>query len=234
MGEALARRVGMLLQAARLDARWSQAELAAAAGTSQQWISRVERGVTDLRLGRVEALFAVLGSRLVAETEARPDPRLRDILTGAEAAAELEAFVRSAGIIWKRLDGVPHAVAGRLSALAQGVPARPRRLDLLIAEGDSDCASRAFETILMPRWDDRLHQYVGQNPWLDHPAPRRWLAGGLIEMRISIVPRLPVVLTVTVTGYQLPVVPLTVLLETNPDVADLRRRSATTARQSFE
>ncbi|MBB2941399.1 hypothetical protein FB565_001103 [Actinoplanes lutulentus] len=72
------------------------------------------------------------------------------------------------------------------------MPARPRRLDLLIAEGDSKRASRAF------------------------------------------VPRLPAVLTVTVAGYQLPVVPLTVLLETNADVADLRRRSAVIARQSME
>ncbi|MEU8242000.1 helix-turn-helix transcriptional regulator [Actinoplanes missouriensis] len=224
MSGELARRVGLLLQATRIKARRSQERLAVEAGTSQQWISRVERGTTDLRLGRIEALFAVLGTRLVVETAPRPDPRLKDLLTATEAAAELAAFVDYTGIIWKRLADVPHVVSGRLSALAQGLPVRPTRLDLLIAESDTDRASRAFATLSMARWDDRLQEYLDHRPDIAGPGPLRWFAGGLVEMRVQVVPCLPAALTVTVGDRRLMLVPLAVLLDSDPDVADLQAR----------
>jgi transcriptional regulator with XRE-family HTH domain len=222
----LARRVGLLLQAVRVKAGWSQGRLALEAGTSQQWISRVEQGRTDLRLGRVEKLFAVLGTRVTAETEIRLDPALRDLLTEDEAAAELSTLVLLTGIIWKRLAGIPHAMAGRFSALAQGLPVRPARIDLLVPEEHVDRVSAAFDTLNMPRWDSVMQEYGWHNADLRHPAPLRWFAGGLIPMRATIVPKLPPVLKVTVDDRELSLVPHTTLLASDPDVADLRRRSA--------
>jgi hypothetical protein len=79
----------------------------------------------------------------------------------------------------------------------------------------------------MPRWDRVMQEYGLHNPDLRDPAPLRWFAGGLMPMRATIVPALPTVLTVSVDGRELSLVPLTALLASDPDVADLRRRSAT-------
>ena len=42
--------------------------MAERAATSQQWVSRVERGLVNLRLLDAERLFAVTGTRLVVQT----------------------------------------------------------------------------------------------------------------------------------------------------------------------
>ncbi len=50
-GSGVAGQVGRLLEAARVRARLSQGQVAERAGTSQQWVTRAERGQVDLRLG---------------------------------------------------------------------------------------------------------------------------------------------------------------------------------------
>lgn len=52
------------LAAARVAANLSQTKLAAAAGTSQSQIARVESGDVDVRMSTVARMAAVLGKRL--------------------------------------------------------------------------------------------------------------------------------------------------------------------------
>ncbi|MEV0900707.1 helix-turn-helix transcriptional regulator [Actinoplanes sp. NPDC049802] len=221
-----------MIQAARGEAGWSQRLLAERAETSQQWISRVERGAVDPRLSRIERLLGVLGRRLAVESAAIPatasdDP---DLVDEAEAARLLDFYVPRCDILWKRLDTVPHVLAGRLAALAQGLHVRPARVDLRIAEKDAAAVSRALSTLLMPRWHERLQMYVGNDPFLDAPGPLRWFAADLAELRIEIVPSIEVGLTVSVDQRSLPVVPLGELLATDADIARLWRRADAAAR----
>lgn len=224
----MAKRVGSVVQAARAERLWSQQRLAERAGTSQQWISRVERGEVDLRLSRVERLMGVLGRRVVLESADIPETTSADpdIVDRVEAAKLLTFFGFACGILWRRLDSVPFVVAGRLAALAQGMLVRPTRVDLRIAASDVPAASRALSTLMMPRWHDRLQMYVGHDPFLDGPGPRRWFAAGMTEMRVEIVPSIETGLTVTVEERALPVVPLGELLISDADIADLRSRVA--------
>jgi transcriptional regulator with XRE-family HTH domain len=142
----LAKRVGLAVQAARAEAQWSQRTLAERAGTSQQWISRVERGEVDLRLSRIERLLRVLDRRLVLESAGIPDTASDDpdMVDPAEAAELLTFYVSTCGILWRRLDKVPYVVAGRLAALAQGMLIRPSRVDLRVAASDVLTATAAL------------------------------------------------------------------------------------------
>jgi transcriptional regulator with XRE-family HTH domain len=92
----IATRVGKLLQSARVRALMTQQVLADRAGTSQQWVSRVERGRVDLRLADAERLFAVLGARLVVHTAGRSDedPPDPDVLADADVADEWASILR--------------------------------------------------------------------------------------------------------------------------------------------
>jgi len=103
-----------LIRQARESQGLTQAELAFRAGTSQQTISRLERGGEDPTWGRLRTLLLALGRRPTLSTEPLPhqlDPRdldyaqalsVDDRLEGAaiaiEAAQQLRASVReSAG-----------------------------------------------------------------------------------------------------------------------------------------
>jgi transcriptional regulator with XRE-family HTH domain len=62
-----ASRAGELIRSARQRSRVSQRELARRAGTSQAAISRIERGLEDPTLERLEQILAGLGWRPVIE-----------------------------------------------------------------------------------------------------------------------------------------------------------------------
>src|SRR5689334_10837797 len=127
MAPDLNSRVGSLLRASRAQVRLSQERLAARAGTSQQWLSRVERGAVNLKLGDAERLFGVLGLRLAIATavggdELEVDP---DLVPADNLAEELSMAVKMFGTIWRKFASVRYCVGGRLAALAQGLPVRP-------------------------------------------------------------------------------------------------------------
>ena len=103
-------RVGLLLRASRSRIRLSQERFAERAGTSQQWLSRVERGAVNLKLGDAERLFGVLGLRLAIATAATADePDVDpDLLSSADAAEELSMAVGMYGLVWRRFAPVPY------------------------------------------------------------------------------------------------------------------------------
>lgn len=100
--ERLATKVGLRLRELRHGARLTQAALAAKAGLTGKYLSEVECGHRDLRLGTVERLAAALkvepmqllhfGAHVdVASTADTPDldsalSRLRILLRGREAS----------------------------------------------------------------------------------------------------------------------------------------------------
>ncbi|WP_312598548.1 helix-turn-helix transcriptional regulator [Brevundimonas sp.] len=52
---------GQQVRAARLERNWSQAQLAEAAGTSEEWVRRIERGAKSPSFDTVEAISTALG-----------------------------------------------------------------------------------------------------------------------------------------------------------------------------
>ncbi|HSI80874.1 MAG TPA: helix-turn-helix transcriptional regulator [Solirubrobacterales bacterium] len=85
---------GDLIRRARERSRISQRELARRAGTSQASISRIERGLEEPTLARIEQILAGLGWRPVIELEPiaahDAEPRRLYEQAGADPAARLE------------------------------------------------------------------------------------------------------------------------------------------------
>jgi transcriptional regulator with XRE-family HTH domain len=87
--------VGALLRDTRLERGLDQAELARRAGTTQPYVSRVERGAISPSPRTLERLFHAMGRRLALTTEPLPtgnvSPReLRADFSGLTAAERVE------------------------------------------------------------------------------------------------------------------------------------------------
>ena len=67
------RELGLLVRERRQDLRLSQAELAAHAGVSREWLVVVEKGHARAELGKLLALIAELGLALDLSAEAEGD-----------------------------------------------------------------------------------------------------------------------------------------------------------------
>jgi hypothetical protein len=139
-------------------------------------------------------------------------------------AGELSMAVNMYGLVWRRFAGVPYCVAGRLAALTQGLPIRPLRLDLVIAEGDVPAGNAAMNLMNVWRWSESHQDFLAFGSDLDDGGPRRWSVGGLYELRIVVVSEAPASLSILVDDRTLPVIPLADLLRTDGDVAELARR----------
>src|SRR3982750_1882238 len=141
----LAVRIGRLLQTVRIEVGVSQERLAEASGSSQQWVSRVERGQTNARLSDVERLFVALNRHLVAQVMNRSGSDDPDLLPADKAGEEVEFLVGWFSVCWRRFRDVPYLVSGRFGALCHGLPVRPRGVDLVLARGDLEEASVAMQ-----------------------------------------------------------------------------------------
>ena len=63
--ESLAFRIGVMLKEARMDAKMTQEELADKTGTKKSYISRIERGKSDIQMTTYYKLIEIgLGKRL--------------------------------------------------------------------------------------------------------------------------------------------------------------------------
>jgi ribosome-binding protein aMBF1 (putative translation factor) len=64
--DSLAFRLGVMLKEARLQAHLTQEELADKTGTKKSYISRIERGLSDIQLSTYQKLIEIgLGKQLV-------------------------------------------------------------------------------------------------------------------------------------------------------------------------
>ena len=228
-GEAItpARRLGRLLQAARIRSGMTQERLAELAGSTQQWVSRVERGRTDPRFGDAERLFAALGRRLVLQTAiARPDDLDPDRLPAAVVADETVSFAEMHSYVWRRFQSVPYLVGGRFAALCHGLPIRPLVLELVIADGDRVACDGALQWFGTVRWSDRHQDFTNYDTDLTSPGPLRFRTGAGFELRFAVVAELPEPVLIEIAGRTIPVLPLPDLLRTDLEVATLAARLA--------
>jgi transcriptional regulator with XRE-family HTH domain len=231
--DGVQRRVGRLLQARRVRIRLTQGVLAERVGTSQQWVSRVERGEVDLRIGDVERLAAAVGADVVVQLATgvvRDDP---DLVAEDRMVDELESFVAGFGVVWRRFEAVPYQVGGRLAALAQGLPAQPLWLDLVVPEDALAAGNQAMAMLNSVRWSDLTQDYTIYSRDLTEPFPRRFHLADGSELRIEVVAALTPAVSVLVDDRTLPVVPLVRLLTEDADIADLAGRCGSTSVQGL-
>jgi transcriptional regulator with XRE-family HTH domain len=197
-GDDLARRVGLLLQAVRARSGLSPEQVAEAAETSQQWVSRVERGTVGVRLRDAQRLFAAVGARLLVQSAplgaGADDPDL--VGDGADEALET-AFIDYRYAL-RTFARVPYVVEGRLAALMQVLPVRPTRLDLAVRESDLDEVRGVLGMLGGLRWSERWQEFREYDVDPARPGPRRWRISGLYELRLTVAPTLPQAITVQV------------------------------------
>jgi transcriptional regulator with XRE-family HTH domain len=220
----LAARVGQLLQNERAIRRWTQATLAERAGTTQQQVSLVERGLTQPTTGLLDRLFGALDLQVRVDpepigTDCDAEIAANETFTADDRAESLLLYERN----FRRLEGMPYVLTGRLAAFLQGVPVSVSRLDLAVAEGDLGRWSDWFDSHFTQRWNERWHDYGGLlvDPRIAS-LPMRWSVG-LNEVRFEIGPVLPDAVLVTCGEFTLPVRPLGDL---ERDCSDLRRLMA--------
>lgn len=139
MSSQLAIELGRLLRNRREKAGWTQHRLAREAGTSQQHLSRVERGDQAAGLGTVDRLFTVLGWRVhvdLAVLDDELDDRI-DRIGEIDDAAKVSAMWVFQWYLDKAA-GLPYVIEGELGALLHGVPLRTGTLSISVAEQDLD------------------------------------------------------------------------------------------------
>lgn len=114
--------VGSVLRDAREQQGLSQRRLALRAGTSQDAISRIERGVEAPTLDRFAQLLVALGRRPVLTVEPLDSPVARSELVASEAMSANERLREASS--WNRVAS-QLAIAGE-QARSEGHPATRR------------------------------------------------------------------------------------------------------------
>ena len=196
----LAFRVGELLQSERARSRLTQRQLALRAGTSQQWVSRVERGSTA-------------GSDFDAEI---------DKYAAMTAEERVEAF-RWYHRRFDQLGDLPYVVSGRLAASVQGAPVAVPRIDLAVAEKDLGGYAALFDRVVCTRWNEHWHDFGGVETDPREAGPMRWKLG-YDEVRLHVADTLPPAIVVRIGDRSLAVRPLLDIERDWPDIALLMRR----------
>lgn len=222
--QGLAGEIGRMLRTTRELKGLSQARLAARVGATQQWLSKLERGTANPTLADVERFFTGLGLRLRFEAlplaaEAATDPDLALDLDDDER----DAMVSGYGHLLRRFHDVPYLVAGRLAALAHGLPVRVHRLDLIVAHQDRSGFADALKRCEALRWSERWQEFRDLVP-ADQPGPMRWLVAGLWEVRVTLVEELPPAVRLSLGDLDLATPPLPWLADHDPDLAGLLSR----------
>jgi transcriptional regulator with XRE-family HTH domain len=221
-----------MVQATRVRVGLTQGRLADRVGTSQQWISRIERGGVDLRLSDAERLLAAIGKQVLVRAVpladvAAADP---DLVAEDDMGRVAEAFAMEFAYVWRRFAAVPYLVGGRLAALVQGLPVRPFWLELVIAEADLAAANAAMNWLNVVRWSDVNQDFTNYDCDLTSPAPRRFMMTSGRELWVrATATRASAAVAVVIDEQTLAVVPLGALLREDHDVAQLADRLGATS-----
>lgn len=215
---------GQLLRSTREARRLSQARLAERVGISQQRLSKLERGAVDPRLGDLARLFAGLQLRLRIETAPPPEGPTAD----PDLLLDRPEEERLDGVFFlcrqlRKFEDVPHAVVGRLAAVAHGLPVLALRIDLLVAHQDRPQLSESIGRLGAVRWNERWQEFRDHLP-AGRPGPMRWLLSDTWELRVTLVDELPDRIVSRLCDQELWLPPLPWLLASDPDLADLLER----------
>lgn len=220
----LTRRIGRLLRLERELAGLTQRALAERAAVSQQSVSRLETGAFAPTTTVVERLFGALGLQLRVDVE----PRDADLDAAIAAAGEVddehvEVLLHGLGVLLRNIN-LRYLIDGELAAYLHGVPVRPTRFDLAVAEEDLD--SLADWICVLPncrRWSERWRDFSGYDVDPRSPGPLRWLTP-FGELRVRLVPVMPTPVTVVVADRAYPVRPLLEVERDDPQIARVVRR----------
>jgi Predicted transcriptional regulator with C-terminal CBS domains len=222
----LTRNVAQLLRDQRERADLSQAALARAAGTSQQCLSRIEKGDQAARTDTIERLFEALGWQLRIELEALD----ADLDTAIDHIGEVDEDQRVIALslfsfYFAKMAGLPHVIEGELGAILHGVPLKTRTLQVVAAQADLDALARWILAIPnCSRWDERWQDAnPGLHPDPRRPGPLRW-SGPFGQIRVTLLPELPEPVRIRVGDTDVPVRPLDQIADADPAVARILRR----------
>lgn len=204
--------LGEVFRHAREQSRLSQRELAARAGVSSSFVTRLERNLTNPTWRTIGKLATVLGAsprlRLVPDphavanaadgiNELRPIDRLRDQPVNLVGA-----------LSWLTQCNVPYVVSGAVAGLLQGFPTPATELNVLVE--DSDDGLLALQAALLGQQllfdelePDQLRGHVGRT-WPFEES----------NVEVTLVPELPPSVTVELlTDFAVRALPPQALLE---------------------
>jgi hypothetical protein len=122
-----------------------------------------------------------------------------------------------------------YLIDGELAAALQGVPIRPTRLELVVAEDDLPRLDDWIYAIPnCVRWVQRWRDFSGYDISPLRPGPLRWLTTGG-ELWVRLLPELPAAVLIQAGGRQLPVRPLVEVERDVPQIARIAARDRTRA-----
>jgi transcriptional regulator with XRE-family HTH domain len=220
-GDDLAKNVGFIIEVERARAKLSQARLAERLGTSQQWLSRVERGASGTTVVSVQRILAALGKQLRVEAVPMHADLDEDIWRGKVQRRDLLYVYLP---LLRLLSGLPYAVAGRTAAKAQAAPiVCPLWIDIVLAEAGLDTLAALMRTKFCERWSTKWEDwgYGDRDP--REPGANRWHICG-VDMRLHVVSTLPSTVEVRIDELIVPVVPLADLERTDAWLHRIMRR----------
>ncbi|MGW4462918.1 helix-turn-helix domain-containing protein [Micromonospora sp. NPDC004704] len=225
----LAGQLGHLLRTEREAAGLTQARLAVRAGVSQQSLSRFESGRLAPTTTVVERLFDALGKQLRLEVEERD----ADLDAAIDAISEYEGIesdhvemcLDDLNMMHRRApDGLVYLIDGRLAAVLQGVPIRPTRVEVAIAEDDLPRLDDWIYAIPnCRRWVERWRDFSGYDISPLRPGPLRW-ASTSGELCVRLLPRLPDAVPIRSRDRELAVRPLVEVERDDPQIARIAAR----------
>ena len=221
----LTRELGRLLRGERERAGLTQRALAARAGVSQQCVSRFEKGRCAPTATVVERLFDGLGQQVRVDVEARDADLDRDIETAAGLGEDYRiGLLNDLRALLKHAAGLPYLLDGELAALLQGVPIRPNRFDLAIAQANLPLLGTWIRALPnCQRWNERWRDFGGCDVDPELSGPMRWMTP-LGELRVRLLPTPPAPVPVMVDGREYPVRPLFDVERDDPHIARVLRR----------
>jgi transcriptional regulator with XRE-family HTH domain len=221
----LAEVVGVLLYAERGRAGLSQATLAERIGSSQQRLSRIERGTVNVSLASVQRIFAVLGRQLRIEAVPLGSEMDVDIDCGlAVTDADRALIMGRHRKLLHSLGDIPFAITGRLAAFAQCAPiVCPETVDIVIARTNLDKLAAVIAKAGSLRWNERWATWGSDPPDPRIPGVQRWLIG-LSDTRVHYADQRPRTIDVRVGEHVLPVVPIADIERGDPWLGRLMTR----------
>lgn len=222
----LAQRIGQLLRLERERRFLTQAAVAARAGMSQGFISRLERGTREPTTAVVQRAFAALGQQLVLDVEpldAQVDAQIvaGRALTTVERVDTLARYLP----VLHRMGDLPYRLDGPLAAFLHGVPIRVDGLDVAVAQADIDGVATWLASLpCLRRWVDKQREFQADRTDPRYPGPMRW-STPLGEIRVRLLAGLPTPVTIRLGSLDHPVLPLVDVLATSAVVARVVRRA---------
>lgn len=214
-------KLGRLLRAERECRGLTQQRLASQAGVTSQQVSLFEAGRQQPTTRLMEAMFGALGLQLRVDVE-QLDSELDIAMERAasdgpqwcESLLFQLQFMRDFG-----KDAPRMILDGPLAACLLGLPIKPERIDILVAEHDLDMfAGWISRQLNISRYNERSRDYSGYRSDPRLPGRLQW-ATPTAELAAKLMAVLPEPVVVRLEEREVEVRPLLEVIADHPDVA---------------